>query len=621
MQKIIFLFTALLMQGYYILEAQQKYFERTYLVQDISAVRKIFFNQDGTYTIIGNSAISNPNVVWFPYYLRLNEFGDTLMLKQFVNEEISTEVWDAVETQYGYALSSSECQPQTDPSVGCKTRAHLMRISHTGELLDLSLAGNDTINQSVGRAILQTPDNGYIMAGLIIPTTGSLNKLYLVKLNADGSTEWEKMYDYFQYHNSFRGILPAPEGGYYALASIRRGAYFPPFPEPWYYTGDILLYKLDELGNIEWQEIYFEEGEHEQSTTFCMAPDGSLFIGGSRDYTDLVVKLDTAHNVMWEINETENECGSSLVSITSDGDFLVSGCTYTPPSYGNAFVKKISPTGNILWNRIYGDAWHDYFYTHRILPDGSILLGGRNDMSSSAEVYVVKTNCMGLVTPLPQASFSWQANELNPIALQFNNYSQYVYADSIDGGKYIWDWGDGSPPVTFTSESFQEVFHNYPAPSSYTVTLTAIVCQDTSMVQATIETLSGAGGTVGLAPNLPPDPLKGEMPLIVYPNPAQNTLTFQRVSKSPSGDLGVTEGRWAGDIEITLLTLTGQSILKTTLPAGETNKTISVAHLPVGLYLYMVSGGSVISGGTDNGNYGGNGGGAVLARGKVAVVR
>jgi len=74
-------------------------------------------------------------------------------------------------------------------------------------------------------------------------------------------------------------------------------------------------------------------------------------------------------------------------------------------------------------------------------------------------------------------------------------------------------------------------------------------------------------------------------------------------------------------------------VLETTLVStGSTSQTtISVAHLPAGLYLYVVSGGGggVVSGGTDNGDYGGNGnngyygsnGGTVLARGKVAVVR
>jgi hypothetical protein len=68
-------------------------------------------------------------------------------------------------------------------------------------------------------------------------------------------------------------------------------------------------------------------------------------------------------------------------------------------------------------------------------------------------------------------------------------------------------------------------------------------------------------------------------------------------------------------------------VLETTLVStgSTTQTTISVAHLPPGLYIYVVSGGGggVVSGDTDNGDTdnGDYGGGAVLARGKVAVVR
>ncbi|OWY25118.1 PKD domain-containing protein [Sphingobacteriales bacterium UPWRP_1] len=572
MKKILlYLFFILTVQS--VIQAQSKYFERVYYVQAISDARKIFLNPDGTYTIIGNT-MSYPNLIGAPFYMRLNEFGDTLALRQYLYSNLNTTAWDAVQTQYGYAVAA--CQPQTDTSVGC--RANLMRITYNGDLLNLSIAGNDTIYQSWGRSILYTPDGGYVLAGLIIPQTGSNNKLYIVKLKADGSAEWEKMYNYFPYHNSFRGILPAPEGGYYAVASIRRWAEVG--VGTLQYIGDILLYKLDEDGNVEWQKIYFENGEGEQSTTFCQAPDGSLFIGGSRNFTDLVLKLDTAFNIEWSINEGNDECDPSFVGVTPDGNFLVSGCTDVPPGEADAYVKKISPTGNILWRRVYGDAGHDYFYTHLILPDGSILLGGRNDIGANAAVYIVKTNCMGLLTQ-PAAGFSYEPQGANEI--QFTNLSLYAYPDSIDGGYYVWDFGDGSPPYLcgqgYEPCTGNQITHQYAAPGTYTATLTAIVCTDTSVVQTLVDT-QGAGGTVGI---LPPDPLKGENTLSVYPNPAQNTLTFaiNNGSKSPLGLAPSTRG----DLGVRLLTLSGQTVLETTLAAGEASKTISVAHLPAGIYL------------------------------------
>jgi len=194
----------------------------------------------------------------------------------------------------------------------------------------------------------------------------------------------------------------------------------------------------------------------------------------------------------------------------------------------------------------------------------------------------VQSVCFG-VEPNPQAAFTYQ--DFGGI-IQFTNLSQNSYL--AQGGYFSWDFGDGSPP-----SSAEHPTHEYTENGSYIVSLTLIVCQDTSvyMQEVVVETVG-----------LPPASIKGENIISVYPNPAQNTLTFTITDaiKSPLGDLGVFGGR-----QVSLYSLTGQVVLQTQIPAGEASQTISVAHLPAGVYFYMVSAG----------------GGMVLALGKVAVVR
>jgi len=265
----------------------------------------------------------------------------------------------------------------------------------------------------------------------------------------------------------------------------------------------------------------------------------------------------------------------------ADGNIVASGGIKPLGEDIQMQIIKLSGTnGSILWRRTYGGSWHDYAYDLALAPDGGFIVAGRQDTIipgapiGHASAWVLKLNCMGLLTQ-PAAAFSYEPQGANEV--QFTNLSLYAYPDSIDGGYYVWDFGDGSPPHLcgqgYTPCTGNILTHQYAAPGSYPVTLTAIVCSDTSVVQALIDT-QGAGGTVGIAPPQPPLASEGGSLLNIYPNPAQNTLTLQWVSKSPLGDLGVS-----------LLTLTGQIVLETTLSAGESSKTVSVAHLPAGIYL------------------------------------
>jgi len=546
---------------------QNKYFERTYIWEYVHGAHHVFSSNQQYIDVFGSTIVSvTPEYITKGFMLRLNPNGDTIMLKEYASPYTQLVVYDAIKTQFGYAIAT--CVSQYEGDEGCK--AGILLLNTAGDVLYSGYAGELPLLESRARSILQTSDGGYLLAGLITPTTGSTNKLYVVKLKADGITEWEKVYDYFPYHNSFRGILHAPGGGYYAIASIRRWVeYSSTFPLTSQYIGDILLYKLDDLGNVEWQRIYFEEGDEESPIAFCQAQDNTLYIAGAKNiYEEMFITLNESYDITACLLSGENTGQPSFISTTPDGNLLISGVSVQSGTDG--YIKKISPSGSIKWKRIYGDAGHDYFYTHQILPDGSIILGGRNDMSSSAAVYIVKTNCMGLLTQ-PQAAFSYEAQGGFNNLVSFTNLSQYVYADSIDGGKYIWDWGDGSIPSVFGTEAFTEVYHYYPSAGAYPVTLYAIVCQDTSMVQALVHTHSGSG-TVGT--QTPPRFEVGQAgeQVVVYPNPAGNTLF-----------LNATHLTAAHVLTISLYTPQGQLAKQHTAPGGATLQ-LATHTLPSGIY-------------------------------------
>ncbi|MBK9460594.1 MAG: PKD domain-containing protein [Sphingobacteriales bacterium] len=98
-------------------------------------------------------------------------------------------------------------------------------------------------------------------------------------------------------------------------------------------------------------------------------------------------------------------------------------------------------------------------------------------------IYLLKTNCMGLLTQ-PQAAFAAQMDTA-ALRITLQNLSQFVYPDSIDGGHYLWDFGDGA-----TSTQINPT-HTYAQGGNYTVTLTAVVCSDTSVFVQEVSTWGG----------------------------------------------------------------------------------------------------------------------------------
>ena len=163
---------------------------------------------------------------------------------------------------------------------------------------------------------------------------------------------------------------------------------------------------------------------------------------------------------------------------------------YAPPgmSFLDAGIIKTDTAGNLLWQRSYGDEYHEYAYDMIFEANDSTgksgyVICGRKDLGLGgyANVYFLKLNCMGRTT-LPQPDFAWQADSVQtqPPLARFVNQSENVFADEPDGGYYLWDFGDGSSPLEVYTDSMAAVEHQYAANGIYEVSLTAIVCNDTA---------------------------------------------------------------------------------------------------------------------------------------------
>jgi hypothetical protein len=109
---------------------------------------------------------------------------------------------------------------------------------------------------------------------------------------------------------------------------------------------------------------------------------GPLENGGAQN--PYLAELDAEGRHVWSrAFATPGEAGVSAVAIAPDGDILVSGSTYGVDLGGgmlesagalDAYVGRLSPTGEHRWSKRFGSAWHD--------------LGGRVATDADGNVYL-----------------------------------------------------------------------------------------------------------------------------------------------------------------------------------------------------------------------------------------
>jgi hypothetical protein len=205
----------------------------------------------------------------------------------------------------------------------------------------------------------QTSDGGYILCTDAVPemdpSPTPLGRGYLVKMDAQGNTQWIKTYPKTTFPvKCFDGnsVFQTADGGYIIGTSIY-------FPSPALgYASAFLLIKTDNLGNPIWSKTYPGKGS---STCFCVKQTsdlGYIACGITQDsttyhYYSYLLKTDASGNPQWGKTFAEPSSGQNsfayCVKQTSDNGYIVTG-----DSYSGSFVIKTDTAGTILWSSNFG---------------------------------------------------------------------------------------------------------------------------------------------------------------------------------------------------------------------------------------------------------------------------
>ncbi len=257
---------------------------KTYGGYPFDYAHKIIPTVDNAYIIVGNSGSFDQDWWQDVWILKINENGDTLWTKNYggIFDDYGMDIVQT--TDSGYIIVG-----RTDSFGNGNGDVYLIKVDSAGDTLWTKVLHIG--ETSIGRSILQTRDNGYIITGSVNNFGPGGANLCLIKTNDEGDILWTKKYG-----------GPDDDCGY----SIKE-------------TND---------GGFIIGGCYFIEGENSQF---------------------YLVRTDSTGDTLWTKTVGGNDCdrGFSL-QIDGDGGYLLAGETYSfGPGYVGVYLVKLAENAGV----------------------------------------------------------------------------------------------------------------------------------------------------------------------------------------------------------------------------------------------------------------------------------
>jgi GH25 family lysozyme M1 (1,4-beta-N-acetylmuramidase) len=286
------------------------------------------------------------------------------------------------------------------------------------------------------RALVQTVDGGYALAGYTDSYGTGDADFWLVKTDASGNMQWNKTYG-GTYFDLGLSMVQTSDGGY-AIAGYTWFSYGAVFDDFW-------LVRTDSTGNHLWNKTYGGSNS-DYAWSLIQTDDGGYALAGSTesfgagDADFWLVKTDANGNEQWNktYGGTDQDRAYALVQ-TNDGGYALAGWTESyGAGYRNSWLVKTDANGNALWDRTYGGTDYDYTIALVQTADGGYALAG---ITSSYDVgsgdwWLVKSDATG--------DMQW-----NKTYGGTDQDCAYALVQTSDGGYalagYTYSFGYGSP--------------------------------------------------------------------------------------------------------------------------------------------------------------------------------
>ena len=290
-------------------------------------------------------------------------------------------------------------------------------------------------NEEVSSSILTTKDNGYILTCNTKSYGQGDADILVTKLDELGQIQWSKSFGTSN-RDLARNIIEDSQNGYIIAG--------------WKKTTDVLYFddwyiiKIDSLGNLIWEK--FVGSYEDDELQYITRSENNYFLSGNtrsfgQGISDIyIARMDESGNFLWfKTIGGFNSDHNRVIRVTSDNNLIIAGYTNSFGSGNFDFIlSKLNFDGTHLWSKTYGGYNHDYIHDVVETSDnGFLALGYTNSFGAgNYDILLIKTDNSG---NLIWSSTYGGYNDDKAFQIKKTNDGGYIiigFSDSFGAGGY-----------------------------------------------------------------------------------------------------------------------------------------------------------------------------------------
>ena len=315
-------------------------------------------------TTTTDTTFGDVSMIW------VNPSGDTIWTRQYGGSEGESAEGVCETPDGGFIVVG------TTTSYGAGSGdVYALRTDSNGDTLWTRTYGGTGYDAGYGVDLAH--GSGYVITGVKDPGGGSAD-VYLVRIDDNGDTLWTNTYGGSEVDWAMR-VRRTSDGGYIMAGETRSFGYG---------VGDAYLVKVDSLGAMEWHQWYGGASVDVAYDVQHALGGGYMAVGytasaGAGSYDIFLIHTLANGDSIWTrtYGGSDYDRGASLVT-ASDNTYVIAGSTR---SYGagsmDAYVMKVGPTGNLMWDEAFGGVDYDDGYAIQETPDRGYVVCGRKYVS------------------------------------------------------------------------------------------------------------------------------------------------------------------------------------------------------------------------------------------------